>query len=125
MKVTYHSSPSLSFEFEGTIQKEIFAELASIAEIFSIDKCGACGSENIRPQVRVVDDNEYHELVCQDRKCRAKLAFGVAKKGGKIFPKRKDKDGKYLENDGWVKWQGTKQPAKSAPVDSDDESTPF
>jgi hypothetical protein len=26
------------------------------------------------------------------------------KKGGRLFPKRKDKEGKWLNNGGWVKW---------------------
>ena len=42
--------------------------------------------------MRTVDDNEYYELRCMD--CGAKLAFGSMKKGGGLFPKRKDADGK-------------------------------
>ena len=36
--------------------------------------------------------------------CGAKLAFGVMKKGGRLFPKRKDKENNWLPNGGWVKW---------------------
>ena len=36
--------------------------------------------------------------------CGAKLAFGANKKGGGLFPKRKDADGNWLPDGGWQKW---------------------
>ena len=39
---------------------------------------------------------------CMD--CGARLAFGSHKKGGGMFPKRKDADGNYLPDRGWQKW---------------------
>jgi len=36
--------------------------------------------------------------------CSAKLGLGVHKKGGGLFPKRKDADGKYLPDNGWQRW---------------------
>ena len=104
MKASYKLSDKLQFEVEGEGQKEIFKEIASIHEIFGETKCGMCGSENIKFVVRVVEDNEYYELRCMD--CGATLAFGQHKKGGTLFPKRKDEKGEYMPNRGWYKWQG-------------------
>ena len=60
-------------------------------EFFQDTKCGKCGCEDIRFQVRTVKDesneeNSFHELVC--KKCFAKLSFGHAKVGGTMYAKR-------------------------------------
>ena len=52
----------------------------------SEEKCGLCGSNNLRFVVRNVEGNDYYELRCVD--CGALLAFGQHKKGGTLFPKR-------------------------------------
>ena len=92
----------MTCEFEGSSQTEIFENLANFSEVFSMDTCGKCGKKNVRYVVREVDDNKYYELRCND--CRAKLAFGVHKKGGTLFPKRKDDKGTWLNSQGWLKW---------------------
>lgn len=102
MKIFYKVNDKLTFELEGEGQKEIFKELATIQEIFSEEKCGLCGSTNIKFVVRSVDGNDYYELRCND--CGAVLAFGQHKKGGTLFPKRKDDDGNYMSNRGWHKF---------------------
>ena len=102
MKAKYKVGDKLEFELDGAGQKELFKEIASIQEIFGENKCGICGSKNIKSIVRVVDDNEYYELRCMD--CGAILSYGQHKKGGTLFPKRKDSDGNYMPNNGWHKW---------------------
>ena len=102
MKVKYKVSDRLEFELEGSGQKEVFKELALIQEIFGEEKCDVCGNQNIKFVVRNVEGNDYYELRCSD--CGSILAFGQHKKGGTLFPKRKDDDGKYLANRGWHKW---------------------
>lgn len=102
MKAIYKIGDKLEFELEGAGQKEIFKELAIIQEIFAEEKCGLCGSTNLRFVVRNVDGNDYYELRCND--CGAILAFGQHKKGGTLFPKRKDDEGNWLQNKGWHKW---------------------
>jgi hypothetical protein len=82
----------LVFKIDGE-QKEIFRQVAQIQEVFEEEACGVCGTD-LRYVVRVVEGNQFPELVCQNQKCRAKLAFGQNKKGGTIFPKRKRKDRK-------------------------------
>lgn len=104
MKVFYKANDKLSFELEASGQKEVFKELATIQEIFAEDCCGLCGSNNIKFVVRNVDSNDYYELRCAEPKCGAVLAFGQHKKGGTLFPKRKDDDNKYLPNRGWHKY---------------------
>lgn len=99
---------SLTITFEGETQKDIVKQLSSLEEVFGESVCGKCGSENLRWVVRENDGNEYYELRCLD--CGAKLAFGVNKKGGGLFPKRKDGEGNWLPDKGWTKWNNkTKQ----------------
>lgn len=106
MKVKYRINDKLEFELEGEGQKDIFKELALIQEIFGEAKCGLCGSTNLRFVVRSVEGNDYYELRCVD--CGAVLAFGQHKKGGTLFPKKKDEEGHYLPNHGWHKWNKDK-----------------
>lgn len=103
MKLTYRANDRLSFEIEGEGQKEVFKGLATVQEIFAEDKCGSCGCTAIRFVVRNVEDNDYYEMRCND--CGAVLSYGQHKKGGTLFPKRKDDEGNWLPNKGWHKWQ--------------------
>ena len=103
MKVNYTTqSGNIKGELSADDQKAIFNEIAKFQEVFEETVCVKCGSHNVRFVVRTVDDNDYYELRCRD--CGARLAFGVNKKGGTLFPKRKDADGNWLPNNGWVKW---------------------
>lgn len=102
MKVNYTSKNGrVSVELEGDGQRDIFEQISRFQEVFEEASCGKCGSENIKFVVRNVDDNMYYELRCAD--CGARLSFGAHKKGGGLFPKRKDGDN-WLPNGGWVKW---------------------
>jgi len=102
MKATYRTRDGrLSVDIEGDDQRSIFAEIARFQEVFEENVCGKCSSDNIRFVVRNVDDNLYYELRCAD--CGAKLSFGVMKKGGGLFPKRKDGEN-WLPDRGWVRW---------------------
>lgn len=105
MKLRYKANNKLEFEVEGSGQKEIFKEIAAIQEIFGEEKCGMCGKDNIKFVVRNVDGNDYFELKCCDSFCGAVLSFGQHKKGGTLFPKRKDENNNYLSNNGWHKWK--------------------
>lgn len=111
MKVLYKANDKLTFELEGSGQKEIFKELAVIQEIFAEEKCGLCSSTNLRFIVRNVEGNDYYELRCVD--CGAILAFGQHKKGGTLFPKRKDDNGIILPNKGWHKWSKEQSEGKA------------
>ena len=103
MKVSYNTpNGRMSVEFQVDTQVDLFQQLAFFQEVFGETGCGKCGSENLRFQVRNVEDNHYYELRCLD--CGDKLAFGVMKQGGRLFPRRKDKEGTWLPDNGWVKW---------------------
>jgi len=101
MKVVYRED-KLSAEFNVDTPKELFKQLGDFQEVFGQTNCGKCESNNLRYVVRENDGNEYHELRCAD--CGAKLAFGVNKTGGGLFPRRKNADGEWLPDNGWTKW---------------------
>lgn len=102
MKIKYTSANGrLSAEIEAESQRDLFTEISKFQEVFEENTCGKCKGNDIRYVVRNVDDNQYYELRCNS--CGAKLAFGVNKKGGGLFPKKKDGD-KWLPDNGWQKW---------------------
>jgi hypothetical protein len=103
MKAIATISPTLTLELEAKDHKELFEEMAVAQEIFGHSKCGKCQSSDVKYVTREVDDYKFYEVHCN--KCHARLSFGVNKKGGTLFPKRKDADGKYIENNGWTVYQ--------------------
>ena len=107
MHVTFKVNEKLDVSFDANLQKDIFQGLATLSEVFGISKCGACNKPDIRYVVREASKGtkkyQYHELHCNN--CRARLAFGQHDgEKGTLFPKRKDAEGKYLANNGWVKY---------------------
>ena len=97
----------LIVKVEGETQRDIFRELASAQQVFEAEsECGLCQSNDLRFSARIVDDNEYFELVCNS--CGAKFNFGQHKKGGGLFPKRKNQEGKPLPNGGWARYDPQK-----------------
>lgn len=107
MQVAYKVSDRLSLTFEAAGQKEVFTNLSQLSEIFGINKCGACGKDQIRHVVRHATKGnkkfDFYELHCQNPQCRARLSFGQHAENGTLFPKRKDGD-TYLPNNGWIKF---------------------
>jgi len=108
MKLVYTTrNGRMSVELEGKSQADIFEQLATFQEVFEQTECVREGkkSDNVRFLVREdKDENKYYELVCQDPDPalrNARLSFGQHKKGGSLFPKRKDKDGNWLKHNGW------------------------
>jgi hypothetical protein len=107
MKVEYKVSDVVTIELEGETIKALMEQMSQIHEVFGNSKCKKCDGTDVFPVVREVDENKYYEFKC--KKCGAKLALGAHKKGGTLFPKRKDADGKPLNDFGWVKWDGSKE----------------
>ena len=107
MKVIYRVNNNLSFELDGSGQKDMFEQLAMVQEIFGQDVCGKCKSENLVYRIRENDGNKFYELMC--KKCFAVLSFGQHKIGGTLFPSKKDKGGDWLPDNGWTKWNKEKQ----------------
>jgi hypothetical protein len=100
-------------EVDGKDTKDCFAQVASSTEVFGQTVCGACDSTRTFPIVREHDGNQFFEMRCMD--CGAALAFGQKKQDGSLFPKRKGKDGGYLEGGGWLKWKDHKQEREIEP----------
>lgn len=102
MKVRYKGD-SFDVEVDGKDCKDCFVQVAAAIEVFCNTHCGSCGASNCIPSVREVQGNTYHEMKC--RNCGASLAYGQRKSDGALYPKKKDKEGNWLENSGWVKFR--------------------
>jgi hypothetical protein len=114
MKVKYRSADGrVEVEVDGKDTKDCFTQLASSVEVFGNSTCGACESQRTAPVVRENDGNHYFEMRCLD--CGAALAFGQKRQDQSLFPKRKGKDGSYLDNGGWLRWKDHKQERENEP----------
>ncbi len=110
MKARYRTKGNrMEFEIEGTTLPDIFRGISEVQEVFEADSvCGKCGKENLRFQVV----KNFYKLSCKD--CGANLEF-IKLDDGRIFAKRKTKDGKPMENHGWHIWTGQRsQPSASS-----------
>ncbi len=102
----------LVVKVDGDTQKELFKTLAETAEVFGETKCGLCGSDDIKPVVRVVGEDDFPEWHCNV--CQARLSLGQNRKGGGLFPIRKLTEngkpdratGKFGKHNGWTKYKG-------------------
>lgn len=102
MKVQYKVGNS-TVEVDGKDVKDVFVQLSGAVEVFGNSACGACGAATVVPNVREVQGNTYFEMRCTN--CGSSLSFGQRKADGALYPKRKDKDGQWLDNHGWVKFR--------------------
>jgi len=93
---------NVTMELESDTQIGLVDEIIRHNDVFGNDKCGKCNSEQVSFTRRDVDGDLYYEIRC--KKCGAKLALSQHKKGNTLYPRRKDKDGNYLPDNGWVKW---------------------
>lgn len=81
---------NLIITVEEEAVNDLFEGLSHAQEVFEQEKCGHCGCTDLRFVVRQDDsDNKYYELHCTAVKCRARLPFGLAKKGGNLYPKKR------------------------------------
>ena len=92
---------------------EMFEQASALSEVFGITKCDACGSTDIRYVTREASKGKkefkFHELHFKNSQCRARLSFGQHATGNTLFPKRKNDDGTYKENNGWVRYVPNKE----------------
>lgn len=100
----------ITVKITGSNVKELFGAIADFSEIFEAETaCGVCRGAGIRFAHRVVTIKggkraDYYELHCTNIRCRARFSFGQLSDGsGGLFPHRK-KDGSYLPNGGWSKY---------------------
>jgi RNase P subunit RPR2 len=103
MKAT-RNYEKLTIDVEATTHTELFEALHQVDEVFGEEKCGKCGSLEVKFRVREdKEENKYYELHCNS--CFAKKMFGQHKKGGTLFPKRTQEingEDAYLPTGGWV-----------------------
>lgn len=107
MKFVVDANSGIGVEFDAANHKDAWGKLSGLNEVFFNRQCGKCNAPNARFTIRKASDGkkeyDYHELRCW--KCGAKKAFGVLDDGSDcLFPKIKDKDGNYLPDNGWVKY---------------------
>lgn len=115
MKVTYRVNDKLTFEVEAETHTDLWEQLATIDELYKNTTCakeGKGSTDDVKFVVRTNDaDDKFYELQSDvafgDKLYGAKKAFGAHKKGGGLFPQRKDKDGNYLPDNGWIQWDKT------------------
>jgi hypothetical protein len=109
MKAHYRSANGrLVFEIEGASPKALFEQIALVQDVFEAeDKCGQCGSSNIRFRLRNVKtqakDARYFELRCMD--CWAQFDYGQSQDTVNLFPKRRDDNGNVIGVRGWYKYR--------------------
>lgn len=81
---------NLIITVEEEAVNDLFEGLSHAQEVFEQEKCGHCGCTDLRFVTRQdEEDNKYYELHCTAGKCRARLPFGLAKKGGNLYPKKR------------------------------------
>lgn len=138
MEITYTTrNGRLTVKIEADTHADAWRELARFQEIFEDTDCTMdvngqrMTSDNTRFVIRENDENEFFELVCvEPGPLRyARRSYGLTKKGGYLFPHRKDKEKKYLPNNGWTKYvkpnsesSSTPPPVVNEPVSN---ATPF
>jgi hypothetical protein len=85
-KFIYKPAKNVTVEFQASTDKEAWKEMASVAEMFSVSRCGNCDEDALIPIIRKnADDNEFFELKCAA--CGYKLSFGQNKVGGGLYPR--------------------------------------
>ena len=94
---------SAKVEVEAPDAKEAVKELSSYIDFFGESTCGLCQSTDVVPRHRVAQGYDFYEMVC--RACGAKLSFGQTREDNKLFPKRKDNQGNWMDNKGWHKFE--------------------
>ncbi len=124
MKLNYNTEDGrMHIELSGENVKDLFERISEFQEVFEADTaCGCCNSASVRFMARTVDEYKFYELSCRD--CTARMSFGQAKKGGALFPKRRDEDGRPLPNRGWAKFVPKGEAVGNGPVSAPRPAAP-
>ena len=139
LELFYKINPKVTVKVDGNNPQEVFQSLAVMQGVFSTEKCGCCGSDDLKYVARKAQGQknkvyEYLELWCN--KCHARLSFGISDEG-QIYPKtrisqlaveksesdkkRAEENEKYakenygmLMNNGWYKYKFEKKDEQSS-----------
>ena len=114
MKVIYKTG-KFQIEAEGSTT-DIFEQLAAFDSVFGNCKNKSNDSTNIGFRHREVDGNHYYEMY--DKDTFHTLKFGKTKKDGSLFPRKKDADGNWLSDGGWVKFDPNAPNVKQAKTET-------
>ncbi len=102
MNVQYRTANGrMMFTIEARDSSNAFEAVAEIQEVFEEPRCGRCGCDQIRFDVREFNGNTHYKIICMQ--CRGQLDVSQ-RKDKKIFIKRKDKDGRIYPMHGWYVW---------------------
>lgn len=101
----HYDTGRLRFEFSAETIKDAWKKLAIISDVFETDRrCGSCESDAIGFRYRKTQDGyDYFCLVCNS--CGHQLDFGQTREGGRLFPKRRNKEGDTIGDNGWYDWR--------------------
>lgn len=116
--VRYNCGNGHQLEIEAESVKAAIKAMSEYVEFFGVSECGKCHSKAVVAQHNQdKEGNDYYKLRCTQ--CGALLDFGQHKSGGTLFVKRKDKDGNWLPDDGWYKWQDRARKNDEAGISND------
>jgi len=120
MKATVRYNCQNGYQLETTAEgvKDAIKAMSEYVEFFGVAECGKCKSKALAAQhSQDKDGNDYYKLRCTH--CGAVLDFGQHRSGGTLFVKRKDKEGNWLPDNGWYKWQERARQNDEAGVSND------
>jgi hypothetical protein len=112
MQVTYKTADGrLTFTFDATNDKEVFARIGSIQELYEDGTVEIDGEEvpetDVRYRCRTVGKFSFPEKFYKGNNAALRGYYKAYSEGENgLYPKRKDKDGNWLPNGGWTKWEG-------------------
>ena len=116
--VRYSPTNGFAVEVDADGVKSAMKAMSEYMEVFGGHVCGKCKSKAVVPLHNSdKDGNDYYKLRCTN--CNATLDFGQHRSGGTLFAKRKDKDGNWLPDNGWYKWQERSKQNDEAGVSND------
>lgn len=117
MKAVFNSYNGLTIEIECANLQTLMQEVTAIENAIGHEQCGKCKSNNVFPNHRKVETDDFYELKCND--CYAVLQLGQHKSDQTLYKKKmevgangkavKDENGKakYLKDNGWLKWNSS------------------
>lgn len=123
----FHSG--IEVEVEADNVKDAIKKISPFLEVFSEERCGKCGSTNIRWEHRVAKGFDFYSAVCNQihedgRACQSKLDYGQKREGGGLWPK-------YGPGEGWRHWkqsdssQAASAPQSQSPTIPENQEAPF
>ena len=103
MELTFtNTTGKLTLKTEAPTPIAAFETIAMFGDVFDETKCGVCGSEHIRFDVRRPKTFVYYNLVCRDCGCRLDVSQHRDKVN--LYIDRKDANDQPKHNAGWYKY---------------------